>query len=99
MDKRNNTQEAIVETDSLVAVQAIRSNSSLLSYFGRVIEDCKRLLEELKGWKVALVFVKRSANSVAHYLARAGYSLADRTWRLSNAQPEFIDVLMNDLNE
>lgn len=53
-----------VETDILVSVQAIRSKSVMLSYFGRVIEDCKKTIEELKDFDISLKFIKRSANNV-----------------------------------
>lgn len=43
-----------------------------------------------------LVFFKRSANHVAHFVARYSSSLADRIWAMSNAHPVFINVLMND---
>ncbi|XP_074337025.1 uncharacterized protein LOC141674201 [Apium graveolens] len=48
----------VVETDSLVAVQAIRSSAIKLSYLGRIIEDCKTLLGELKDKEVSLRFIR-----------------------------------------
>ena len=42
-------------------------------------------------------FVKRSANRVAHYLARYSCSVADRRWKEGEAHPEFISVMLNDL--
>ena len=86
-----------METDCLIVVQAIRGPSILPSYFGRIIEDCKALVEELKGKKVLMKFVKRSANHVAHFIARCSSSIADRVWTMGNIYPEFTDVLLNDL--
>lgn len=60
----------IVESDCLIAVQTIRCSSFNFSYLGRVIDECKNLLVELESKSVALKFVKRFANKVAHYLAR-----------------------------
>uniref|UniRef100_A0A803QSS3 Reverse transcriptase n=1 Tax=Cannabis sativa TaxID=3483 RepID=A0A803QSS3_CANSA len=86
-----------VESDCLVASQAIRSSSTIYSYFGRIITKCKRLLDELKDYLVSLKFVKRSTNNGAHYLARSTCFIADRSLSVSNAPSEFISVLMNDL--
>ena len=87
----------ILETDCLVVTQAIRSASINLSYLGRVIDECKGLLSELGDRKVFLNFVKRSANEVAHFIARHNSSLADRVWRGDNTHPDFIPVILNDL--
>ena len=54
--------EATVESDCLGVVQAIRSQVVMRSYFGSVIEECRRLLQRLNN--VSLFFVKRSANMV-----------------------------------
>lgn len=95
--KEHNWPQGIVESDCLGAIQAIRCSSINLSYLGRVIDECKRLLLELKSRNVTLRFVKRSANMVAHYLARYSSSLADRSWEMGEAHSEFTHVLLNDL--
>lgn len=69
----------------------------MLSYFGRIIKECKLIIENLKDRHVSVVFVKRSANRVADFLARATHSIADCIWRVSDNHPEFIKVLMDDL--
>ncbi|KAL8146376.1 hypothetical protein AgCh_004207 [Apium graveolens] len=61
-----------VESDCLVVIQAIRSNTPMRSYFGVIIEECRSLLKRFH--KVSLFFVKRSANMVAHQLARESYN-------------------------
>lgn len=71
----------MIKMDSLGSVQAIRSSSLKLSYLGRVIEDCKILLVELKDREVSLRFVRRSVNKVAHFFARNASSLVDGRWR------------------
>lgn len=58
-----------LEMDCLVEVQAVRDKWVMKSAFGVMIEDCIRILAELSN--VCLHFVKRSANRVAHALARA----------------------------
>lgn len=57
-----------VETDCLVLVQAVKSSIKMESYFGGIVNYCKTLLAEMS--QMSLIFVKRSANRVAHYLAR-----------------------------
>ncbi|XP_074351531.1 uncharacterized protein LOC141690649 [Apium graveolens] len=86
-----------VETDCLAMVQAIRCSSVTLSYLGRVIDECKGLLAQLKERNVTLMFVKRSANKVAHYLARHSNSIADRSWRMEDVSPDFYRVMLDDL--
>lgn len=54
---------ARVETDCLVAVQAIRGNAAMVSYFGVLIQECRDLSKELGVKDVVLNFVKRSANN------------------------------------
>lgn len=95
--KEEQIRDVLVETDCLVVVQAIRSSGVPLSYFGRIVGECRTLLSELKGRNVMVRFVKRSANKVAHFLAKSTYSIADRIWRVCDNHPGFIDVLMDDL--
>lgn len=95
--KSKDWQLVDVETDCIGAVQAIRCSSINFSYLGRVVDDCRRLIADLRLRNVTLKFVRRSANKVAHFLARYSSSLADRTWDMGNAHPEFIHVLANDL--
>lgn len=49
--KNRKEYEAIVETDCLQVVQLIRSSYSTISYLGRIIEECKDLLNELQSSK------------------------------------------------
>lgn len=95
--KTKDWQEVIVESDCLGAIQAIRCSSINFSYLGRVIDECKKLLVELESRNVTLKFVKRSANSVAHYLAKYSSSIADRTWELVDIHSDFLNVLLKDL--
>lgn len=46
---------------------------------------------------MTLNFVKRSANAVAHFLARNTSSLADRSWNHKNVIPGLSHVISNDL--
>lgn len=66
LKKKKLWQCVVVETDSL-----IRSPYAMLSYFGSVITECKSMLQYLP--QVFVLFIRRSANSVAHHLARGSY--------------------------
>lgn len=63
--KMNRWPVVDVETDCLLIVQAISSESATMSYFGRLIEECKHMLGDFKDQKVSVRFIKRSANKVA----------------------------------
>ena len=84
-----------IESDCLVAVQAIRSTVQMVSPMGRIIEECRELLLSLNN--VQLLFVKRSANIVAHSLARASYSLPDRTFSGRDVPVEVKQFISHDL--
>lgn len=63
------------------------------------MNECRQLMEDLKNQNIVLRFVKRSANSVAHYLARYSCLIAERQWEVENVHPEFSYVLCKDLQE
>ncbi|XP_074356015.1 uncharacterized protein LOC141695687 [Apium graveolens] len=80
----------VVETDCLRVVQLIRSSFSSLSYLEKVIADCRTCLSDLSSQNAVLRFVRRSANSVAHYLARYSSSITDRVWRVGDVPRNLI---------
>lgn len=88
--------EATVESDCLVMVQAVRSTTSFRSYFGLLIEDCRNSLLSLNN--VKLFYVKRSANMVAHQVARESYYLSDRIIDRNSVPKSIQDCIMLDLN-
>ena len=57
------------------------------SIFDTLVEDCRELLKHFE--EVLVVFVNRSANSVAHKLAQAAYSMSGPHEWLYTA-PDFI---------
>ncbi|XP_062099964.1 uncharacterized protein LOC133805803 [Humulus lupulus] len=77
-----------VESDSLVSIQAIRSSTVFLSYFGKIVQECRQLLLDLICHEVSIKFVKRSANAVA---------ISDRIVFGSAIPPDMNCVLLNDL--
>ncbi|XP_074352809.1 uncharacterized protein LOC141691960 [Apium graveolens] len=95
--KEKKVGNVVVESDCLVAIQAIRCSNITLSYFGRMVDDCKAMLSQLKQHNVVLNFVKRSANKVAHELVRHSSSIADRNWSGGDVHQLFSSVLYDDL--
>ncbi|XP_060961850.1 uncharacterized protein LOC133032047 [Cannabis sativa] len=88
--KDNDLSNVVVESDSLVTIQAVRSSIFFSSTFGFCVTECQSLLSNL--CDVDLCFIKRSANRVAHHLARASVSYADCMYRESNAPATLMDV-------
>ncbi|XP_074378327.1 uncharacterized protein LOC141719860 [Apium graveolens] len=95
--KERGWQVVDLETDCLALIQAIRCSTINLSYLGRVVDECRSLLLLLKERQITLNFVKRSANKVAHFLARQSSSIADRIWYGGNTYPDLSHVMLNDL--
>ncbi|XP_074341817.1 uncharacterized protein LOC141679208 [Apium graveolens] len=87
--KEKEYANTVLESDCLQVVQAIRSSFVCFSYLGRVVDECHKLLVSLSSKNVKFKFVKRSANKVAHYLARYNCSMAVRSWRVGDVHPEF----------
>ncbi|KAM6541763.1 hypothetical protein CsatB_006210 [Cannabis sativa] len=85
--KRKGWEDVIVETDSLIVVQALNSSIHMTSYFGLLVEDCRLILSTLKN--VLISFVYRSANKAAHCLARESCSLSGCLFDELNA-PSFL---------
>lgn len=87
--------EVVIETDCYVVVQAICSSIKMLSPFGMIIKECKSLFSSLSD--KTLLFVYRSANRVAHSLARVAYSYPDLFFRGSDVPTEFLSILLDDI--
>ena len=64
-----------MESNILTVVKAILKPHQFISSTRLILEDCKQLLPSLN--EVIVSFVKKSANKVAHLLARASYSMSD----------------------
>ena len=93
--KKKAWSQVVIETDCLTVVQALRSSVSMDSYFGGIISECKNLL---KDERISILFVKRSANSVAHVIARASLSHADRIITSMDLSPAIMDVILKDIH-
>lgn len=87
--------EGILKTACLVAAQAIRNRVQMSSLFGDVVEECRVLLNRLN--KITMLFVRRSANMSAHYVAKMSYSFPDRCFNGGDVPIELKNVLLGDL--
>ena len=78
--QNNGMCDVTVESDSQVLVSRVNKESSYYSYVGLVIQDCKSLLEGLRG--CSLAHVCRSSNQVAHCFAKTYVPRSDLgEWR------------------
>lgn len=74
-----NVQKVILEADSQSAVSKIRNEQRDFSVYGQLVQDVKGLLSSFLESRVA--WVRRSANKVAHVLAREGCTKSlYKTW-------------------
>ena len=64
----------IIEMDNLQVFQALTENFSSPNGLGLIIEECRSLAMSIG--EVQFSFVRRSANSTAHSVARAGGSMS-----------------------
>ena len=95
--KEKGWQDVTIESDCLLAILSIRSDTIMQSYYGRLVEECKVLLSSLNPKRVGLKFIKRSANAVAHFLAKSTGIVSDRVLGGSDVSPDLLSVLLNDL--
>uniref|UniRef100_A0A803QD58 RNase H type-1 domain-containing protein n=1 Tax=Cannabis sativa TaxID=3483 RepID=A0A803QD58_CANSA len=93
--KTKGWEHVILETDSLVVVQALQSNVVMQSLFGSTITYCRNLLKSLP--YVNVCFVKRSANNAAHCLARGACFWLDCIFVGSNVPDAINNAVMADL--
>ncbi|XP_074362405.1 uncharacterized protein LOC141702670 [Apium graveolens] len=89
--KEYDWQEVVLESDCLAAVQAVRSKVEMRSSFGLVVEECRREIRLSN--IISLLFIKRSANTVAHCIARASYKYPDRIFGRNDIPTEFLDCI------
>ena len=87
----------VLESDALVVIQAIRSQTPLASYFGRIIQDCRSLLSSLSNHFISLQFVKRSANTVAHHIAKSTCIISNHSFSGNDIPADVNSVLLQDL--
>ena len=84
--KHRRQKKCIFECDTKLLVDAVNGEGGN-TYFHSIVDDCIDLIKHFD--EVLVVFAHRSANSVAHELARAAYSKSGLTEWFSTA-PDFI---------
>ena len=84
----------ILESDVKVVVESIRSSATPFS-FGLVIADCQDLLSSFH--EVKLCFVYRTANAVAHLLARSSVNTSGLVDWLDEPSPSIVALLVSDI--
>ncbi|XP_074351871.1 uncharacterized protein LOC141691019 [Apium graveolens] len=83
-------ERCVFETDSKAVVQACKKAPDQ-SFFGTIVDDCVHLSKHVN--QVLIQFAFRSANKVAHELARATYSMSDKgEWYAT--PPDFISHVL-----
>ncbi|KAK4723288.1 hypothetical protein R3W88_026067 [Solanum pinnatisectum] len=96
LKERFSRTRLVVETDNLLVKQALEENLVNYSYFDSLVFDCKTLIKELHF--LSLSVVKKSANQVAHYLAKASISMPGSIEWDTNPPSLITDVLIFDMN-
>uniref|UniRef100_A0A803PF85 RNase H type-1 domain-containing protein n=1 Tax=Cannabis sativa TaxID=3483 RepID=A0A803PF85_CANSA len=94
--KLRDWQQVLVETDCMGVVQALKSSLDMVSLFGCVINDCNKLLSELRN--VSVFFVKRSGNKVAHAFAKASLLYPDCIFHLEDAPVDLLPTLVAEFD-
>ncbi|KAM6586073.1 hypothetical protein CsatB_013075 [Cannabis sativa] len=94
--KSNGWNGVVLESDCLRAISDIKSNKNMVSIYGHIISDCKVLCTEVSN--LSLSCVKRSANRVAHCLARSSLHEADRTFNISSLPFVISSLVLDDLS-
>uniref|UniRef100_A0A803QB69 RNase H type-1 domain-containing protein n=1 Tax=Cannabis sativa TaxID=3483 RepID=A0A803QB69_CANSA len=94
--KQKDWHSVIVESDCLTLINDVKSTKTLVSPYGFVLQDCRGLLTSLVD--VDCKFVKRSANSLAHALARASLFEADRILSGDSLPTCYASIVLGDLN-
>ena len=77
--------ELVLEGDNQALMDALRMRQGRSSWLGHILQDVLLLLDGL--WWVQVSFVKRSANNVAHVLARYAKDLVEDIVWIEDSPP------------
>lgn len=84
-------KQCVIETDSSALAAACNGGQGE-AFFGTIVMNCIQLLKHVN--QVLVVFIYRSANTVAHRLAKAAYSMSDEgEWYVT--PPQFLDHVLS----
>ncbi|KAK6138829.1 hypothetical protein DH2020_027428 [Rehmannia glutinosa] len=84
-------QKIILETDSAIIFNKMKSTKPDFSYLGRIVEEIKLLSSSFCSFIPS--YVRRSANSVAHHLAHFAFSLIDQGLENSSVPEHVSDII------
>lgn len=93
--KLNKWNRVVMESDCLAVVQAIRSKLPMHSPFGDIVMECRKLVKELN---IALFFIRRFANMVAHLITRESCSFPGRVFDGRSDPVNLRSILLDDLS-
>ncbi|XP_075633692.1 uncharacterized protein LOC142606188 [Castanea sativa] len=86
--------ELVLEGDNQALMNALSSRKGLMSWLGHILQDVICMLNGLRWLQV--LFAKRSANTVAHALARYAKDLLEDVVWLEDSPPLVVEALYCD---
>ena len=81
----------VLEGDSEVVINSLRSNEVSFSLFGHLLESAKSML--VSSTCIKFSHVRRSGNKIAHNLARHARNVRSLSVWVENVPPHLVDVL------
>ncbi|XP_074327890.1 uncharacterized protein LOC141665806 [Apium graveolens] len=91
-----NYDNVVIESDSLLAVQAIKSSSDNLLEVGFILDACRTIFDSRPGYSIS--FVKRQANRVAPLVAKLPCNLHCQNV-LTSPSGLLLEALMVDISQ
>ena len=91
-----NYDKVVIESDSLITVQAINSSSDNFLEVGFILDACRTIFASRPGYSIS--FVKRQANRVAHLVAKLPCSLNCQNF-LTSPSGLLLEALLADISE
>ena len=88
-------QHAILETDSLVLVKALREGTEFLSTVGLVSDEIRNMVNIFT--ELHYSHVKKEGNIVAHKLARYAICVLDFVMWMKDVPPPLFPIVLGDI--
>ncbi|XP_060961946.1 uncharacterized protein LOC133032114 [Cannabis sativa] len=85
----------VVESDCLRVIKDLQKFKHMASPYGHILSDCMTVCSGIDD--VSFNFVKRSANKVAHAIARSSLVEADCTYSGDALPMDYASFVLNDL--
>ena len=86
--------KGVLEGDSLILMNALKTNSHSLAQFGHIIKDIQFLTSQFS--IISFSHVKRHCNTIAHSIARRALSFSSLQVWMEDVPLELADVLQVD---